>query len=222
MTDNSSSLKVFEYDGSAISFNLERDIMINATQMAKPFGKETSQFLINQQTKDFIKVLEGRLGNPSLEIRRGGTSPGTWMHQKLALKFAAWLSPEFELWCFDRIEELLLDGATCVRPKTPTEALLESVQRMVDQERRLDHVESDILELKAATTVIPNFSTVAGYATFTRQMVNLQQAAIIGKKASKICRERGIEFGKVKHPWLGLVNTYPDEILKEVFKGLGK
>jgi hypothetical protein len=29
------------------------------------------------------------------------------MDKKLALKFAVWLSPEFELWVYDRIQELL-------------------------------------------------------------------------------------------------------------------
>jgi hypothetical protein len=32
---------------------------------------------------------------------------GTWMHRILALKFAAWLSPKFELWVYSTIEDLL-------------------------------------------------------------------------------------------------------------------
>jgi len=41
------------------------------------------------------------------------------MHRKLALKFAAWLSPEFELWVYDRIEELLLEAKQVEEPKEP-------------------------------------------------------------------------------------------------------
>ncbi|GJM34786.1 MAG: hypothetical protein DHS20C18_37870 [Saprospiraceae bacterium] len=40
--------------------------------------------------------------------------------QKLALKFAAWLSPRFELWAYDRIQELLLSGETRLREIAPS------------------------------------------------------------------------------------------------------
>ena len=74
--------------------------MVNATEMAKPFGKRPQNFLQNEQTKEFISVLEKRYCNSSNEIIKvlqGGQTQGTWMHQKLALKFAGWLNPEFEL-----------------------------------------------------------------------------------------------------------------------------
>lgn len=32
---------------------------------------------------------------------------GTWMHRVLALKFAAWLDPEFELWVYCTIDKLM-------------------------------------------------------------------------------------------------------------------
>lgn len=34
------------------------------------------------------------------------------MCEKLALKFAAWLSPKFEIWVFEKIQELLKHGYT--------------------------------------------------------------------------------------------------------------
>jgi len=42
-----------------------------------------------------------------LKVVRGGDASeglqGTWIHERLALKFAAWLSPKFELWIYDTI-----------------------------------------------------------------------------------------------------------------------
>ncbi len=32
---------------------------------------------------------------------------GTWMHRVLALKFAAWLNPAFEIWVYSTIERIL-------------------------------------------------------------------------------------------------------------------
>lgn len=46
---------------------------------------------------------------------RGGNDAslrGVCYEKRLALKLAAWLSPEFELWIFNRIEELLTTGFT--------------------------------------------------------------------------------------------------------------
>ena len=47
--------------------------------------------------------------------KRGGdkhAEQGTWMHEDVALEFARWLSPEFAIWCNDRIKELLTMGMT--------------------------------------------------------------------------------------------------------------
>ena len=42
---------------------------------------------------------------------QGGTPEmqGTWMDERLALKFAAWLSPKFEIWIYDTIYEILTE-----------------------------------------------------------------------------------------------------------------
>ena len=83
--------------------------------MAKPFGKLPAKFMNTDQTKQYISVLEEKYGSidiPIVVVKNGGNQPGTWAHQKLALKFAAWLNPEFELWVYDRVEELLRDGYT--------------------------------------------------------------------------------------------------------------
>lgn len=130
-------VKTFTYNEHKIDFDLiNQDVMINATEMAKPFGKRPVDFLSNQQTNDYIdaaiqdenfKLLypfqsgNYHFGNSSnikssaLEYRRemivkvikGGDKNGTWMHRHLALKFAAWLSPDFELWVWKTIDEVL-------------------------------------------------------------------------------------------------------------------
>ena len=117
-----SQLKTYDYDGYQISFAFEDSSkMINATMMAKPFKKYPADFLRLKQTKLFIAALEKRYGNPHnensreiLRIIQAGDAKlqGTWMDEKLALKFAAWLNPDFELWVWDRIYELLTTGKT--------------------------------------------------------------------------------------------------------------
>jgi P22_AR N-terminal domain len=60
------------------------------------------------------------------------------------------------------------------------------------------------------------FYTVIGWCNITRRRLDQQAAALAGKQLSKICRERGIEIRRTRHPVHGHVNLYPEEILREV------
>ena len=40
-------------------------------------------------------------------VKKGGNNSGTWLHPKLAIDFARWLSPEFAVWCDAQIEQIL-------------------------------------------------------------------------------------------------------------------
>lgn len=130
-------LQTFQYQNSPITFSKDGDVMVNATQMAKPFGKKLpADFLRLGQTQDFIDALSTRYGISHTDISNvanGGTNPGTWMHQKLALKFAGWLSPEFELWVYDRIEELLTTGKTELAPKSKEALWLEALNSLTQE-----------------------------------------------------------------------------------------
>ncbi|MCB0212447.1 MAG: KilA-N domain-containing protein, partial [Anaerolineae bacterium] len=91
-----SEITKFEYEGHNISFEFsDGNKMINATEMAKPFGKMVSGFLRLKATQDYIVLLESRYqdqpGREALRVVKGGEPElqGTWMDEKLALKFAA-------------------------------------------------------------------------------------------------------------------------------------
>lgn len=121
-------------------FNDKNQMMINATEMARPFGKRIENFMRNEDTQNFIseclkkenyyllRVAENSLlenGNYAIsrnilkngeeidgEIREddlyiSSQKSGTWMNRILALKFAAWLNPTFELWVYSTIEKLM-------------------------------------------------------------------------------------------------------------------
>lgn len=108
--------EVFTYNGSAITFaSGNGNVMVNATEMAKPFGKTTKDFLRLKSSEDFINSLSAVrhiLPTELLQIKQGGLNQGTWMHEDVALEFSRWLSPEFSIWCNDRIKELLKYGMT--------------------------------------------------------------------------------------------------------------
>ena len=108
----------FVYDDKEIQFELLKDeVMVNATEMGAVFGKNPFDFYRNDYVKSFIKAFcrYANLRNEDefspigklVKVVQGGTDQGTWMHRVVALKFAAWLSPEFDVWVFTTIDKLI-------------------------------------------------------------------------------------------------------------------
>lgn len=58
--------------------------------MAKPFSKQPVHWLNLQSTSDYLNELT-KLRNRSLtdlvQVTKGGSNPGTWMHEDVALEF---------------------------------------------------------------------------------------------------------------------------------------
>lgn len=133
------AIKTYDYEGTPISFHFEGNTkLINLSQMAKKFKKQVNPFFRSKQTATYVDTLHKHLNisrsdNSRIEsirsfnaenlaktypelikVIKGGEPQlqGTWAHEKIALKFAAWLSPAFELWVYDRIFELLTTGTT--------------------------------------------------------------------------------------------------------------
>ncbi len=105
----------YEFNETKIEFQLngDKDVKVNATQMAKVFSKSTKDFLRNEQTISFINECLKKDNSPFLDIKNkedlivSKQKSGTYMHRVLALKFAAWLNPAFELWVYMTIEKLI-------------------------------------------------------------------------------------------------------------------
>lgn len=116
-------IEVMEYHGSQIAFEeINGRMMINATQMAKPFGssKKPDNWLRTQQAKELLNVVSvsHKCATGDLQVvRQGGVNQGTFFHEDVALFFAQWLSPEFYLACNMKLKELLTKQAISLPPK---------------------------------------------------------------------------------------------------------
>jgi hypothetical protein len=100
------------YRESSITFEyVNGNLMINATQVAKPFGKKPISWTKTEQFKDLInavsKVKKITLADLQV-VKQGGNNPGTWFQEDLALLFAQWLSPEFYVLCNEKLKEIVL------------------------------------------------------------------------------------------------------------------
>lgn len=96
----------FDFKGHQVGFN--DDGWINATEAAKKFNKVPNDWLRLPDTINYIKALQSKYGEISyLKTKRGKHDGGTWIHPKLAVRFARWLSIDFEIWCDEQIDKLI-------------------------------------------------------------------------------------------------------------------
>lgn len=104
----------YTFNGEAVHFELfGENIMVNATEMGKIFGKNPKDFLRNETTIAFINECLKKANSPFLNVENeedlftSKQKSGTWMHRVLALEFASWLSPAFKLWVWITIDHIL-------------------------------------------------------------------------------------------------------------------
>lgn len=153
----------FNYQDQDVEFNLtEKNLMVNATEMAKLFGKQVNEFLSNQQTKNFIehclKNGNSRFLNVKTEedLVASKQKSGTWMHRILALKFAAWLNPDFEIWVYATIDEILFGYYREIEEDMKMSAVrktkIEELERNLLDNREFQMLESLKFEERQAIT----------------------------------------------------------------------
>lgn len=149
----------FVYNDQPIEFkpNGDDNIMVNATQMAKVFGKEVTHFLENASTKNFIDACLNTRNSEYLSVKNredlviGKQKSGTFMHRILALKFAAWLDPDFEVLVFYTIDQILNHYYRELRNATIEKMRIENLKAEKREELLKKYPEfADYVELEEA------------------------------------------------------------------------
>lgn len=163
--------EVFSYNGNPVTFQIGTATMVNATEMAKPFGKRPIDWLRLPSTQEFLATLSTiRKSDSEPEVRKshngfvvtikGGndhTEQGTWMHEDVALEFARWLSPQFAIWCNDRIKELLKHGVTAMpglldNALSNPEPLIKALTELKEARERVFAIEEEISRMAGKDT----------------------------------------------------------------------
>lgn len=120
-----------------------------------------------------------------LIITRGGNNPGTWAHQRVALRVAQKLSTEFSIWVDERIEELLTTGHSSLQQQYPVpqsygEALMLAAQqqmRIEEQQKRLEQKDEEITELRAENVELQHQSEYVRFILQSKKTVLVTQIA---------------------------------------------
>lgn len=98
------------YEGHPIT--IRDDGWFNATEAAERFNKKPIEWL---RLPDTVRYLEAMMEAAEVgkshfvHSERGGArgGGGTWLHPKLAVRFAQWLDVKFAIWCDDKIDEVI-------------------------------------------------------------------------------------------------------------------
>lgn len=211
--------QVYNYNGNNITFQLGNgDVMINATEMAKAFGKTPKDYLRTQSAQELINALSVRLKCLTadlVKVVQGGDIQGTWLHEDIALDFAQWLSVDFKLWCNDRIKELLKTGVTTISDED--EAIYNAMnilqKRLEASKQKVQMLESKVeLQETEIKYLAPKAKYTDEVLQSTSTFTTTQIAKDLGMSAQALnqkLKERKIQFFQ-SGQWF-LTHTYQDK-----------
>ena len=131
-----SSLEVREWNGVGIQ-RRGIDGWVNATAMCQAGGREWFTYARSNRTQEYITALAGVVGSPqncghpfcgspqdpaTVVIQSVTTGPnhqrGTWIHPRLAVDLARWISPAFAVWMDGWFLESIQRPAPQIPPNT--------------------------------------------------------------------------------------------------------
>ena len=118
------------------------DGYINATAMAKASGKQWNNYFQTDRTTTYMEALSRNLGIQVTSLYTAKPGEGTWIHERLAVDFARWISADFAVW-MDAwfLEEV--NGLAQVQNTQPVLAptVLDTVDRSINLLERLGGVD---------------------------------------------------------------------------------
>lgn len=201
--------KVFNYNGTDITFaSDENGLMVNATEMAKPFGKQPSDWTKTKSAQEFISSLSAVrkiVVTDLIHVKQGGnTIQGTWMHEDVAIEFARWLAPTFAIWCNDRMKELLKYGMTATPEKL--EEIILNPDLVIGLAKKLKEEREARMKLEEENKILKPKAQFMEKVMDSDELVDIGQAAKLlqlpfGRNTLfQELRDRGIFFASRNEP----------------------
>jgi len=125
------------FNDKNIYFNIKSEnnkLYLNATKTAKQFNKRLDNWKNSKEVIEYMEIISRSLNLRERDLMiviQGGNdknAQGTWLHKKLVVLFARWLSPEFAVWCDTQIKEILKTGSYKIQPKDDISELENSLK----------------------------------------------------------------------------------------------
>jgi len=125
---------------------------LNAIHKASGAGqhKRPGKWLDNAQSKELIAELESQspisgLAQKSLNVVKGTNTPGTFAHELLAISYAGWISPAFQL----KVNQVFMDYRTGkLQPTAVPVSLSEALRLAADMAEQIEKQSEKIEKLE--------------------------------------------------------------------------
>lgn len=177
---------ILPYNGTNITFDFSNgDVMVNLTDVAKAFPEKNLSTIVNsKEIKQYVERLAAIKNFIASDLLKVENGVGTWAHQKVALRVAQKLSPDFSIWVDTKLEELLTSGVATV--SDDDETILHAMQvlqkRVEERQKALDEAKSKIV-------------SDAPKVAFANAIITSNTSCLIGELA-KLIAQNGVSIGQ--------------------------
>lgn len=132
---------------AGVEINTDSEGRFNLNALHRASGgrdaKRPKAWLATKQAQELVEELrqDSALGQNVLSISKGGVSPGTFAHELLAISYAGWISPAFQL----KVNQTFLDYKTGKLTPTaqPQLSTMEILQMAMDAEKERLRLEQE-------------------------------------------------------------------------------
>ena len=111
MNEDQSNLVSRYWNGTPISRRIT-DNFVNATAMCKANGKKFGNYFQNDSTTLYLEALSEEVGIPASQLCQVRHGNGTWVHPRVSIDLARWISAPFAVW----MDGWFLESARQIQP----------------------------------------------------------------------------------------------------------
>ena len=211
---------------AAASFGTDTTIISNNFNRNKErYTEGKHYFLLEGEALREFKSTNHLNDESSLRINKLYLWPekGAWLHAKSLNTDKAWEAYEMLVDDYYAIKQSLPVSLTSIE-----DLIILQAQSM--KEIRLKQEAQEIVQLQQAESIKllqakiethpKDYFSISGYASLRGFKVDVSKANLLGRKATKLSKDYGVNTGKVTDPRFGQVNTYHLDVLKEVFSSM--
>ena len=72
-------------------------------------SQKPSKFMRSSQIKKFVQVLSAGQNCPAVVVNNGECSHGVWRLELVAIRYAAWIKPEFEIQVYNTFRDMVMN-----------------------------------------------------------------------------------------------------------------
>lgn len=188
-----------EFDGSVIQFR--EDGWFNATEAAAKYGKRPADWFENKETQEYLLAASEILNVPKdalLKVRRGKYGGGTWLHPRLAVRFAQWLDMRFAVWCDTQIDNIIRGNHPALdwkRLRHEASSSYKVMQEILQLSRSDDGKETKPHHYSNEARLI-NWAITGSFGPIDRQQLTCDELSLLAHLEARnaVLIGRGVEY----------------------------